>query len=148
MLKIVYEPAHIDMFHVFDPEAAAVTEAGLFVMKDRTDAKVVKVSDGTDVWGILGQPVYPDPGNKVTRPYNNFEAYVGDVVAVYTEDGYFETDQFVDGTYEPGDVLYVTNEGKLTNTKATDTASATDGTIPVGKVVEHKGDVLFFFFQQ
>ena len=141
MLKAVYEPQHIDIFHKVSAELTEPIAAGTFVMKDADDAELVEVSDGTAVWGVLSQNVHLNPGSKFALPYNNFEAYPGDFVGIYTT-GYFKTDQFVEATYEPGEALFVTNAGKLTNDEAA--PSATEGNLKVGYVVSATEEELFY----
>ena len=150
MLKAVFEPAQIDIFHKFNPAATTATPAGSVVMKDTTDAEVVLVSDGTSVWGLLSQEVTVHPGPKFNFPFNNFEAFVGDQVGIYTQAGYFHTDQYVIGTYVPGASLYVTSEGKLTatlDTQATPAPTTTTGIVKVGEVVKEEVGDLFFLYR-
>ena len=149
-LKAIFEPAHIDIFHRVPGDITAPIAAGTFVMKDEDDAELVEVSDGTAFWGILSQDVYLNPGDKFTLPHMNFEAYPGDQVGIYTEPGYFKTDQYVSGTYTPGADLYVTSEGKLTDvlddTEEAPAPSKKTGTLKVGNVVKKDVDGLFFYF--
>ena len=93
MLKAIFEPYYIDIFHKFG-EVTSKIPAGTILMKDTTNAEYVKVSDGTDFWGVLSQDLYPDPGSEYIKPYNDHRAYSGDQVGIYHK-GMFETDQFV-----------------------------------------------------
>lgn len=149
-LKAVFEPAHIDIFHTIDATLAHDVPAGRIVMKNPDNGNEVLVSDGSAAYGVLSQNVYVRPTVPgVVLPYNNFEAYVGDPVGIYTEDCYLKTDQYVSGTYNPGDKLYVTSEGKLTNEQDADgTATATTGHVVVGEVIRVEGDMLFFLFKR
>ena len=100
MLKAIFEPYYIDIFHKFG-EVTSKIPAGTILMKDTTNAEYVKVSNGTDFWGVLSQDLYPDPGSEYIKPYNDHRAYSGDQVGIYHK-GMFETDQFV-VSYEPDD---------------------------------------------
>ena len=93
MLKAIFEPYYIDIFHKFG-EVTSKIPAGTILMKDTTNAEYVKVSNGTDFWGVLSQDLYPDPGSEYIKPYNDHRAYSGDQVGIYHK-GMFETDQFV-----------------------------------------------------
>ena len=93
MLKAIFEPYYIDIFHRFG-EVTSKIPAGTILMKDTTNAEYVTVSNGTDFWGVLSQDLYPDPGSEYIKPYNDHRAYSGDRVGIYHK-GMFETDQFV-----------------------------------------------------
>lgn len=93
MLKAIFEPYYIDIFHKFG-EVTSKIPAGTILMKDTANAEYVKVSNGTDFWGVLSQDLYPDPGSEYIKPYNDHRAYSGDQVGIYHK-GMFETDQFV-----------------------------------------------------
>ncbi len=150
MLKAIFEPYYIDIFHKFG-EVTSKIPAGTILMKDTTNAEYVKVSNGTDFWGVLSQDLYPDPGSEYIKPYNDHRAYSGDQVGIYHK-GMFETDQFVvsyelDGTteipYIPGADLYVTSEGKFTNIlEEGEAATETSGKVKVGKIVKKEGNKL------
>lgn len=141
MLKAVFEDTRIDIFHRMETETTVIP-SGTFVMKDPADAEKVVVSDGTKVWGVLSQNVFPLPLQRTFQPFNDFEAYSGDPVGIYHE-GYYETDQFVGDTFVPGQVLYVTNEGKLTGQQSEE-PTAVAGKVPVGRFIKMKGSVMFF----
>lgn len=140
MLKAVFEDRQIDIFHKMETETAVIP-AGTIVMKDPTDPEKVVVSDGTAAWGILSQNLYPAPPQGTFRPYNDFEAYSGDLVGIYHQ-GYYETDQYVGDAFTPGQTLYVTANGKLTGIEGE--PSATTGNVAVGKFIKMKGSNLFF----
>lgn len=149
MLKVILEPAHIDIFHKTATNLTSPILAGTIVSKNALAATEVAVSDGTGYWGILAQDVLLNPGSKFVLPSLNYEAYPGDFVGIYTEPGYFKTDQFVEGTYTPGADLYITSEGKLTDVEDTEASPAptkTTGTVKIGKVVSLGTDGLFFYF--
>ena len=148
-LRAIFEPVHIDIFHKVGTDIVAEIPAGTFVAKDVENAELVNVSDGTDFWGVLAQHVYLNPGDKFVRPTNNYEAYPGEQVGIYTEPGYFKTDQYVEGTYTPGADLYITSEGKLTDVKdeqAEPAPTETTGVVKVGRVVKEDVDGLLFYF--
>ena len=133
MIKVRFEPHYIDIFHRIKLGAGVrKLNAGTILMKDTTNAEYVTVSNGTDFWGVLSQDVYVSPGNEYALPYNDHRAYDGDFVGIYHE-GMFETDQFEDGTYNPGATVYVSNNGKF----------AASGNVPVGKVVRKDSNTLF-----
>jgi hypothetical protein len=130
MLKAIFEPYYIDIFHKFG-EVTSKIPAGTILMKDTTNAEYVKVSNGTDFWGVLSQDLYPDPGSEYIKPYNDHRAYSGDQVGIYHK-GMFETDQFEeDGAYIPGDTLYASADGKFCNGYEMGDGTAVDGTTSV-----------------
>lgn len=116
--------------------------AGQVAMLDDSKEGFVKVSDGTEAYGFLAQDVLDVPEDKY-RPLVGELAYKGGLVGVYTDGGVYYTDQYVGGTYKPGDPLYVTSGGKLTNLHS-ETVSATEGNLQVGVVEELDGRGLRF----
>lgn len=138
MLNAKYEGTLSAFFRIGTPATA-----GQVVMLDPDNPGMVKVSDGTDAYGFLAQDVKDTPAGEY-RPLVGEVAYVDsrDGVGVYTGGGVYYTDQFVNGTYKPGDVLYVTSGGKLTNAQGT--PSATEGNVAVGVVEEVDANGLRF----
>lgn len=131
----------LDSLHIADN---ALT-AGVLVMQDTSsDTPKVVVSDGTRYYGILSV----DVKSMVSTDYRSLvdlSAATGEHVGVYISTGIYETDQFVAGTYKPGDKLYITSAGKLTKTKdaqSTPAPTATTGIVEVGSVVEVDGNYL------
>jgi hypothetical protein len=125
--------------------ASEVVSAGLVAMLDSENAGVVKISDGTAAFGFFaqGNRNYAD-GYADYRSAVNPIPGLGEKIGVYREGGRFVTDQFVGKTFAPGDVLYVTTEGKLTATKSETTPDEASGTIEVGIAVEFNSGELVF----
>lgn len=113
--------------------ATEVAVAGQVAMLDE-DNKVV-VSDGTKAHGFFAQDV-KDVARHEYRPLVGERAYVGEKVGIYQDGGVYYTDQFVEGTYNPNDKLYVTANGLLTNVYDEENVTATAGNVLVG-VVEY-----------
>lgn len=111
-------------------------KAGQVVMLPDDKANEVVISDGTAAYGFLAQDVYDVPKDEY-RPLVGERAYKGELVGVYTQGGVYYTDQYVEGTYKPGEDLFVTSEGLLTNVEdeeVTPAPTKTTGVFKVGEV--------------
>lgn len=125
--------------------------AKLVAGEELTAGQAVKIvdgkayaSDGVTVFGFVNVDVLPVLEDGAYRPIVKRDTRVGELVGVYINGGVYETDQFVEGTYESNADLYVTTEGKLTSVKADTDASATEGLVKVGQVIEKKDSTLVF----
>jgi hypothetical protein len=140
-----------------DVADSAAIAAGTVVMLDAADTNAdpdghtrIKVSDGSAAYGLLAQQIIVPPDEStydsmeqvvVEHPMTplsvSTKAYAGAPVGVFICGGVFITDMYVVDV-APGDVLYVTTEGKLTPTYAT-TATTTAGNVAVA-IAESVGD--------
>lgn len=136
MLKAIFEPYYIDIFHKFG-EVTSKIPAGTILMKDTTNAEYVKVSNGTDFWGVLSQDLYPDPGSEYIKPYNDHRAYSGDQVGIYHK-GMFETDQFV-VSYEVDDQVNAEGSVEVGEVEVSITGEADEAYHNVKVVFEGEG---------